>query len=266
MSISNPTHPASSTEAPRNALERLGIIVFVAIFATGNLLFAAGSQEIRWWSDLFWTAASLLTAIKCFRLSGILQGSAQTAWRLFAAACGSWFVGMLIWGFQELWLNELTPFPSLSDLAFYLFLILCGAGLVHIRGERLRAPLTLLELSQFGIFLSCIVLAHLVIFAPLLQTSGHPTFYLVSALSYPILSMALLAYGVAMFWLQGRDGPRSPLGLIIIGIAAHTLSNSLYAYALLDESYQTGHFLDIAWVAGFALFYWAALVYPRAPA
>lgn len=264
MSTLNPTRPATTVEAPRNALERLGIIAFVAIFTAGNLLLPAGSQEIRWWSDLFWTAASLLATVKCFNLAAALKGSAQTAWRLFGLACSAWFVGMLIWDYQELWLNELTPFPSLSDLAFYLFLVLFGAGLVHIRSERLRTPLTLLELSQFGIFISCIVLAHLVIFAPLLQTSEHSTFYLISALSYPILSMALLAYGVAMFWLQGRDGPRSPLGLIIAGIAAHTLSNSLYAYALLDQSYQTGHFLDMAWVVGFALFHWAALVYPTA--
>ena len=176
----------------------------------------------------------------------------RAADRLFGLGCGAWFLGMLLWDYQELWLGEFTPFPSLSDLAFYVFLILFGTGLIFIRSERLRTPLTLLELSQFGIFLTCIVVAHLVIFAPMLHTSEHSTFYLVSALSYPVLSMALLAYSVAMLWLHGRGSQRNPLGLIVAGIAAHTLSNSLYAYTLLDQSYQTGHCLDIAWLAGFA--------------
>jgi diguanylate cyclase (GGDEF)-like protein/PAS domain S-box-containing protein len=264
--FNTPTHSATIARTPRGSLERLTIIAFVALFAAGNLLLPAGSQEIRWWSNLLWTAGSLLTSIKCFTTARELGGSAQTAWRLFGLACGTWLVGTLIWSYQELWLHELTPFPALSDAFYYLFLILFGAGLVFIRDERLRTPLTLLELSQFGIFISCIVLAHLVIFAPLLEESEHTPFYLICALTYPILSMALLAYSVAMLWLRGHEGPRSPIGLIVAGIAAHTLSNSLYAYALLDQSYQTGHYLDIAWLAGFALFYWAAMVYPQARA
>lgn len=179
----------------------------MVVFAIGNYLLPFGRQEVHLWADLFWTLGALLAALRCFLLARTLEGPVRTAWLLFGLGCGAWFAGMLVWDYQELWLGEFTPFPGLSDLGYYLFAILFGAGLVFISGERMHTPLTLLGISQFGIFLTCIVLAHLVIFAPVLLAGEFSLLYVVSALAYPVLYMTLLAYSVVMLWRQDRGAP-----------------------------------------------------------
>lgn len=248
----------TSAQRRGNTAELLGAMAFVVIFAVGNYLVPFSPKAVHVWADLFWTLGALIAALRCLVLARTLQGPVRTAWRLFGLGCGAWFAGMLVWDYQELWLGEFTPFPGLSDLGYYLFAILFGAGLVFIAGQRMHAPLTLLEICQFGIFLSCIVLAHLVIFAPVLLAGEFSSQYVVSALAYPVLYMTLLAYGVAMLWRMDRSA-QGTLRLIVPAVAAHALTNSLYAYALLDHNYQAGNYLDILWVIGFALIYQAAV-------
>ena len=257
-SVTGQTAAQSGARNRRHTAELLGAAAFVGVFAIGAYFVPFSPRAVHVWADLFWTAGSLLAALRCFMLARTLAGPVRTAWRLFGLACGAWFAGMLVWDYQELWLGEYTPFPGLSDLGYYLFAILFGAGLVFVSGRRLYTPVTLLEISQFGIFLSCILLGHLVIFAPVLLAGEFTLLYLISALGYPVLYMTLLAYSVVLLWRQERGAP-STLALLVPAIAAHALTNSLYAYALLGRSYQAGNQLDILWVTGFALIYQAAV-------
>lgn len=237
------------------SMELIKVGAFLAVFAIGNYLLPFGRSEIHWWADLFWTAGALLTALQCLSVTRTLQGVMRQTWRLFGLGCLFWFLGMVVWDVQELLLHEFTPFPSLSDVGYYLFALFIGLGFFYSRSEKHVAPLTLLELSQFGIFLTCIVLSHLVIFAAPLNKQDVSPLYATSALAYPVLSMSVLIYCVATLWLGVTTSSRRPLGFVIAGFAAHALANSLYAYELLGHSYEAGHYLDIFWLIGFALIY-----------
>ncbi len=241
--------------------ELIGLVVFLSVFMLGKHLFLLDQHAIHWWSDMFWTAAAGITALRCFKTARRQTGAEAQAWRLFGLGCLAWFGGMLAWDYQELVLGVYTPFPALSDLGYYLFAVLFGIGFVHYHGSGPRPP-SLLELSQFGIFICCIVLSHLVIFAVPLQTQETTTLYLAGALAYPALYMALLIHSVTTLWLRVRGPTRYALGLVVAGITVHALANSLYAYSLLGRSYQAGNYLDVAWLVGFALIYWGAAAYP----
>jgi diguanylate cyclase (GGDEF)-like protein/PAS domain S-box-containing protein len=263
LTSSNETVANHPELAPGGHAELIGVIAFLVIFAIGNYVLPFGKLQIHWWADLFWTTGSLLTALKCFAASRGLQGAGRNAWRLFGLGCFAWFLGMLAWDVQELLLGELTPFPSLSDVGYYLFGILCGLGFLYYRSERLHATLTLLEFSQFGIFLSCIILIHLVIFATAISQTTESSLYVISALAYPVLYMGVLIYCVATLWLGVRSSARYSLGFVVAGIAAHALSDSLYAYELLGRRYEAGDYLDIFWLIGFGLIYWGAALQQR---
>ena len=259
MTSSNEIVANNSVQVRGGNAELIGVIGFLVIFAIGNYVLPFGKLEIHWWADLFWTAGALLTALKCFAVARSLQGSGRKAWRLFGLGCFAWFLGMLVWDVQELLLGELTPFPSLSDVGYYLFAILCGLGFLYYRSERLRTPLTLLEISQFGIFLTCIILVHLVIFATSLREIKESSLYVVSALAYPVLYMGVLIYCVATLWSGVRSTARRSLGFVIAGIAAHAVTDSLYAYELIGHRYEAGHYLDVFWLIGFGLIYWGGV-------
>ncbi|MBI5039941.1 MAG: PAS domain S-box protein, partial [Gammaproteobacteria bacterium] len=256
------THTSSQITRATKRIELTGLVIFLGVFMLGNSLLPRTPDIIHGWADLFWTAGALFTALRCFVTARRQTGNEARAWRLFGLACMTWFGGMLVWDYQELVLGRYTPFPSWPDLGYYLFAVLFGAGLVQYRGGGPRVPVTLLELSQFGIFLCCIALVHLVIFATPLQARESTPLLVASALAYPVLYMALLIHGVATLWLRLRGPTRRALGIVVTGIAVHALTNSLYAYALLGRTYEAGNYLDSAWLFGFALIYWGAVQYP----
>jgi signal transduction histidine kinase len=46
--------------------------------------------------------------------------------------------------------------------------------------------------------------------------------------------------------------------LLLIGIAIHAFTDTLYAYSLLGKSYDIGHYLDVFWLIGFGFIYLSA--------
>jgi len=240
---------------------RIGLIAFLSLFAIGQYMLPLGKLQTHWWSDLFWTVAALATAVRCLATARASEGTLRRAWAMFALACFSWFVGMLIWDYQELVLHLYTPFPAWSDAFYLLFAVLMAVGIFFYRDGAPGLSLTLLEASQFGIFVCCIVIAHLVVFAHPLRMVEQAPLYIAAALSYPVTFMSLLLYAVAALWLRVRGPSRRALGYVVAGIAAHAISDFLYAYALLGGTYEAGHHLDIVWLVGFVLIFWGASIH-----
>jgi diguanylate cyclase (GGDEF)-like protein/PAS domain S-box-containing protein len=234
---------------------------FVAVFVAGRLALAANTYALHWWTDLFWVAASLLAALKCFAVARHVSSAARTAWWMFGAGCFAWCMGMLLWSYMELALGEVTPFPWWSDLGFLLFAPLVSTGLFFYRSERAGMSLTLMEISQLGAFICWIVLLHILVFHEPLATLGLPPLYRLTALAYPALYMALLAQVVVSLTSSLRGAPRRALVLLAAGIAVHAVANSAYAYSLLGHAYEVGGYLDISWLLGFGLIYAAAHTY-----
>jgi diguanylate cyclase (GGDEF)-like protein/PAS domain S-box-containing protein len=257
------TSDASTARAGIAAVDRrrltLAVLIgFLAVFAIGNYVLPLGRLPTHWWSDVFWTVASLAAALKCFAASRAASPPLRRSWQLFALACFSWFVGMLIWDYQELVLHQFTPFPAWPDAFYFLFAVFMALGVFFYRDGTPGLSVTLLEASQLGIFVSCIVIAHLAVFAQPLRMVAEPTLYVAVALSYPIVFMSLLVYAVAALGLRVRGTARRPLAYVVAGIAAHAIGDFFYAYELLGGTYQAGHHLDIVWLIGFALIFWGA--------
>lgn len=245
----------------RQAIELLAVLLFITVFTIGTYIWPFSDSGLQVWTNLLWIAASLFAGLRCLILARRLNGAARRAWALFGLGCLAWFGGMLIWTWQELWMGQTTPFPGISDIGFHTLALFFGAGLILLSSDRLRAPVTLLEISQFGIFLSCIVLAHLVIFAPVLIGGEFSQLYVFIALGYPVSYMTLLAYSVALI-MRRQHLASGTFGLLIAAIAVHAISDSFYAYELLEGHYQAGSMVDVLWVLAFALVYLAASHHP----
>lgn len=246
-------------------LPQIGAILFVFIFAFGNYVLPLGKTEVHWWSDLAWATASLLAAWRCFRAADKLHGHEGKAWRLFGLGCLAWFLGILYWDYQELVMGQVTPFPEISDIGFLSFAPLFAAGLLYYRSEAPSTSFKIMEFSQLGIFIACLVAAHIVIFYEPLSHADLSILYRVTALAYPVLYMALMVQAVSLLWIHTGVAARRPLVLIVLGIAVQAITDSFYAYSLLGHSYEAGNYMDVGWVLGFALIYCGAEQRQRLP-
>ncbi|MEK7322101.1 MAG: EAL domain-containing protein [Pseudomonadota bacterium] len=238
------------------AMMSLGVVL---LFALGDYVLPFSQEARHWWADAFWTVVSLMAALRCFAVARTLPGRLRTAWWMFGAGCLAWFGGMLAWDYHELLAGEFTPFPALSDIGFLLLAPFFAAGLFYYRAEKPSAQFTLMEFSQFGIFIACIVAAHVVIFYEPILSQQRADLFVITAVAYPVLYMALLFYAVTSLYFYAHGPARQVLVLVVAGVVVQAVTHILYAYALLGHDYQAGNYLDVAWIAGFMLTYYGAV-------
>lgn len=246
----------------RELLTISGLLILFGGVAHG---WAPGGRFALYWADLAWTLAAFFTGIRCLLTAKCSHGRYRLSWILIALACFSWFFGMLAWDWFELAVGWTTPFPSWSDIGFSAFAPLMAYGLYHRRPAAFASTaFRLLQIGKIGILGICLLLIHLLAFAQPLTDPATTTFYKGMALGYPVLYISALLFSISLFWRWQKPQTDSVTGLLTIGLAIHTVTNSLYAYELLGQTFQGGSFIDIFWLIGFASLYLAAS-HPSAP-
>lgn len=237
----------------------MGIFIFIAAFIWVAYAPLLEGEAALWWTDLAWTLAALLTALKCFWVAGRLAPPEQRVWRLIGLACLAWFGGMLVWSYNELVLGALTPFPAVSDIGFLAFAAFYMAAFVALQSHVPNRSFTLIQVAKLGILACSIVIAHLIILVEAARETQASSLYVLTALAYPVLYMATLVYGGVCLWRFATVGIPKGLLLAVVGFGIHAMVDSVYAYSLLGHSYQVGDYIDVIWLIGFGVIYWGAL-------
>ncbi|MCU0507258.1 MAG: ATP-binding protein [Anaerolineae bacterium] len=188
------------------------------------------------------------------------------AWGFLTLALFANAVGDLIW-----WLILQTqgeiPVPSIADPLYLLFYPLFAIGLVllpttpHRPGERLRLGIDMLSALLAGILLLWVSGI-----GPRL-TAGEPLSLQVGvALAYPAGDSALL--WALLLLLSRRVSPDSRMALTLLaaGTGVMLLTDLMYGWQVLVDTYVPGGFLDLGYTVMAILFALAAVRAWSAPA
>ncbi len=252
----------SATKAPP-IWEIGGVSIYIVIFAFVSHVMPLNQVQAHWWADLAWTLAALATTLKCWHAAAQVQGEQRSAWRWFSVAHAAWFLGILVWDYHELVEGVVTPFPAWSDFGFMAFAPLFMLGLLALRAGVPNTSFTVVQVSKLGIIICALLIIHLLIFVGAIQALQESRLYLYAALAYPVLYMSALLYGIVALWQPIDRGNWPALLLIVVGLAVHAFTDTLYAYALLGQSYEVGNYLDVFWLIGFGCVYLAAAFQAR---
>lgn len=234
------------------------MLAFITVYAVGANVIQMSEMMTHWWADTFWTLAALIAGLRCTATARRLSGEIRSAWTFFGYACYAWFVGMLLWDYQELVLQNEVPFPGLSDLGFIMFAPFMMVGVICYRNVMPSVPLTFKHLSELGLLLSVILLTLIVVLYHPLANLQESLLYIGTALVYPILYMGVFLFGLTTPFLRPTQSKRHVMMLLLLGIGINAVADTIYAYALLGKSYAVGNYLDIFWLVGFAVIYLAA--------
>lgn len=160
-------------------IQRSAALIFIglslSIFFGGAHIYELSGLYAAVWSDTFWTLSSFGAGVLCIRAARHSDASDANAWWMFAAACFSWFAGMLIWSYFELVELQATPFPAVSDVFFMLFAPLFGGGLwlygsneaFSIREGRLR------RIFNLGLVASASLVTNVLLFLQILRRANR---------------------------------------------------------------------------------------------
>lgn len=201
----------------------------------------------------------VLAAVACLA-RGVLVREERLAWLLIGAGVTAWTAGEIYYTFV-LWDDSSPPIPSFADLGFLLFPPLTFAGLLALVRSRTTVSATLLVDGIATALAVGALCAALVFQAVLEHVTGDPL-AVATALGYPIADLALLAIGVGALAGTGWRVDRS-WALLVSGILAFWLADSLYLVKAAEGTYESGGWFDFGWWLG--LFLIALAAWQRVP-
>jgi diguanylate cyclase (GGDEF)-like protein/putative nucleotidyltransferase with HDIG domain len=259
--MASPSIPASMLQRPW--LVRLLIAVALALCAAYAIRAPGhwGGEHMdgifaQWVYDSVAVAGGILCTWRAIRVR-----HDRTVWSLIALSFLFQVAGNEL--YTGLYGSSVAPFPSIADamwIACYLPLIAALALRIRAAGGA-RGVVILDILIAFGA-LSSISAAFVV--GAILTGGSSSTFALLTSLAYPVFDLVL---ATLVLHLAAANGWRLGRATMVLAVCFlyWAVTDSLYAYQTLHETYVGGGLLDLGWVVPFALFGVAAWLRPDPP-
>ncbi|MET0423278.1 MAG: sensor domain-containing diguanylate cyclase, partial [Actinoplanes sp.] len=258
---SAPAVDRSAVPGPSRWL-RLCLVVGLVVAAFALLLGTdvAGPELSQTVSNFGLCAGAIAAAAACLRRASKFSGRLRWGWTLVGLGVLSWGLGQSAWVYLETFLGQEVPFPSQADLGYLGMVVLTPIGLLvmpssqQALANRVRSVLDGLMVAS-----SLILVAWIVVVAPLLDAGNDSRVALLVSLAYPLGDVVIVTMVVYMLAQQRRHGRTfAQLALVGAGIVAFAISDIGYAYLNLIGAYFSGGVTDIGWFAGFSLILLAA--------
>jgi diguanylate cyclase (GGDEF)-like protein len=240
-------------------------IVGFGIFAVWLISGWGGSGAVRMVSDLGFPMAELL-AIACAGIAArSSDGRERWAWSALTVGLVGYAVGDGIWAYYELWRGyETAPFPSIGDAGYLLYPIgVCLALLTFPTGISGQAQARL-ALDGAIVAGSFFVISWVCGLRELFETGDESALAYAVSLAYPLADVVMITVALLVL-TRARAGRRGWMSLLTLGIALTGVADSAFVLLNVDDQYQSGNIIDLAWFAGLLLMAVAALFATRAP-
>ncbi len=235
--------------------------VLAALAATATAAFIAwivfgigGDGPTTAVDDIGEAVAAAAAAVSCALAARGSQGRVRMAWALIGVSAASWTVGEIIWSVYEVGMGIQVPFPSAADGGFLLAIPFAIAGVFAFtyapsrfttRGEAVLAGAIVAMSLLFVGWASGL--------GQVYSTSAASPAAQLIGLAYPVGDIITITVLVTVL----RRAPRSQIGMMLLligGLAANSLADSVFAYLTANGTYGTiGTVLDAGWVAGYLL-------------
>jgi hypothetical protein len=225
-----------------------------SLFATGIAMFAAESISkdtaivFSNWIFLPIPGSLVILSIISAKKHGI-TGSHGKAWISFAVFSVLWFIAEQVWMVLELFYNQ-KPFPSTADFfyvtgypAYFIFAILY---LQPVKDAITKKMIVISSLVVVTILMPNLYMA-------IENNSGEDKFAIALGAFYPVADAIVLVpalIGVLLF-LGGKVN--FLWSLMLVGIILEVLADTGFQYFSLDNSYYTGHPVDILFLWSYIL-------------
>lgn len=231
------------------------------------LFFLAFTAVLRW-GGLDPTATGAFTALT-FVMLGLVyvtlavrtarssQGRLRTAWLAMTIGFVCWLLGEVLWAYDTMIVGQ-VPSPSWRDaayLAYYPFV--CAALLLFptARSWRSQAQTVLDAIIVTGSFF---LISWLTVLRSVWRGgAGNMLEFLVSV-AYPAGDVLIMTVGLLVL-IRAAPGLRRTLTLLVAGLMAAALADSLWVYGSNTTGYSAGSLVDLLYAAN-ALLIIVALV------
>lgn len=264
------THPERQADSIWRRLRReiLFILIFNGLFCAWILLKPCGPTLHKLVGNVAQAIGALLILPWCFchcRKQSLQAASsepvrpadkASTQWIPILLGLGvlCFAVGQSVWTYYTFIYGEEAPTPSWADASYLLEYPFVLAGILLLPAGSVSLA------ARTRIFLdSLIVLAALVTFSwrfllgpIILNTEASPVLKIVN-IAYPLADLIFIfcLLILPVHAIEARF--RQTVNLLALGAGAYVITDTIYVYQVLQESYVNGTLLDVGWPLGYML-------------
>ena len=241
----------------QTSLEKVNLykLLLLALISTGLVILFANllADDIRTLvTDLLYVPvpAAMLVLSIIMALRFRTSGKHGKSWIMFVILASSWFTAEQIWLVYEL-IYEIDPWPSVADF-FYIsgYPFLFAFSILYLMPLRKA-------ISKKLVILSLLTSASLLIptFILTYQTNQSENYFEVAlAASYPVLDALVLCpalIGVSLFF---KGEVNFLWSLMCIAIMLNVIADTGFLMLSMDDSYYTGHPIDLLYLWAYILF------------
>ena len=182
----------------------------------------------------------------------------QYAWLLLALAQLFYAAGDTTWTYIELFLHG-PPFPSAADDLYLVYYVLFAAGLILLSRPLINTERIYKTILDIGIILiSAVLIFWTTLALPITTNSFLP---LSLTLYYIIRDFVLFFLVLNLILRQPTKKMRYPFLLLIGGISAYIITDTIFSYFFLNGVYVSGSLIDTGWIIAFILIGLAGILY-----
>jgi diguanylate cyclase (GGDEF)-like protein/PAS domain S-box-containing protein len=236
------------------AMSRLWI-AYPATTALVGLTYLLGPDQVNVGPVFNVIGASAALAIIWGARRNLERG--RLPWYIFAAGQLLFVTGDVLAYNHELFFGRELSFPSIAD-PFYLAVYPCAvAGLLILthRRDPSRDRASLIDSLIVAIGIGTLSWVYLM--APYAHDGSLALHTKLISLAYPFMDLLVFAVMVRLAVAAGRR--ELSFGLLLLGICALSVTDTIYGGLLLHGGYETGGLLDGGWIAFYVLLGTAAL-------
>lgn len=212
-----------------------------------------------YYSNVLQTLSSLLAAAACFHavVAFPTESPLRKVWSAIGAGVLAWGIGATIFAaYPVLNAGEETPYPYWSDVFYLATGPLMIAGLLMFkRAVGLETP-TWGSLLAVALFIAAGVLAFQANWEGVLDPNLALRAASIGYMAFDPLLVAVTVLTATAF--RGGEVAKA-WWWVVAGILLYFLANQAYTVLVLQETYATGHWIDVGWMLGFGCIAWAAL-------
>lgn len=216
-----------------------------------------------WITDLAWTLSSLLAALWSLAASFSATGRIKIGWGLLSGACFSWWIGQLLWDWNELVRDNIIPFPDLADFFYTSFGVFAVMAMFALRDPRQGKRLTTRSVGNLGLIVCSFAAVFVTaVLEPVLHSNASQQFIAVALIESIVTALAFIC-SVYFLWSYRWGALGVPMVLTVCAIAIHASASIVYIHTLLVGEYGAAEYLNALWMGAFGMQCWAAAEYLR---
>lgn len=218
-------------------------IAFTAVLLSGRL----DSASLQTFTDVTFIVLGLVYVALAARLARSTHGRVKAAWTAMTIGFASWLLGEVLWTYYRSMPGE-TPFPSWADAAYLAYVPWVCLALLRFptgRSWRSQAQMILDGVIVTGSFF---LISWTTAMRSVWQSVEGNALEFAVSVGYPAGDVLVMTIGLLVL-IRAAPGMRLTLTLLVAGLMAAAVADSLWIYESHTTGYSAGSLIDLLYAA-----------------